>query len=86
MLADDESHPFSFVSICHALGLDVGYVRHRVLHLASESRGPARRYAAKACESWLRLAAAYSSSVQARLAKVRHPERRDAASQLRCSG
>ena len=85
MLADNPSQPFSFVSICHALGLEAGYVRRRVLHHASDSRGPARRYAAKAGESWLRLAGPCNPGVQARLANVRHTEHR-AASQFRRSG
>jgi len=70
MLADDPSQLFSFVSICHALGLEAGYVRRRVLHRVGEARGPARCYAAKAGESWLRLADHYTRGAQARTAAV----------------
>ncbi|MGD0946686.1 MAG: hypothetical protein ABSA52_04575 [Candidatus Binatia bacterium] len=66
MLADDPSQLFSFVSICHALGLEAGYVRRRVLHRVGEARGPARRYAAKAGESWARLAGQRTREAQAR--------------------
>jgi len=71
MLADDPSQPFSFVSICHALGLEEGYIRRRVLNRAGEARGPARRYAAKAGESWSRLAGHCTRAAQARTADVR---------------
>lgn len=71
MLADNPSEPFSFVSICHALGLEAGYVRRRVLHRVGETRAPARRYAAKAGESWARLAGHCTREAQARPAAVR---------------
>jgi hypothetical protein len=86
MLANDESQPFSFVSICHALGLEAGYVRRQVLRCADGSYGPARRYAAKAGESWLRSAGQCKPGVQARFANVRHAEHRGAAAQFRRSG
>ncbi len=62
--ANDETQPFSFVSICHALGLDAGYVRRRVLHPSPSARGPARRYAMTVAASWLRVGAPYSSSTR----------------------
>ncbi len=62
--ADDESQPFSFVSICHALGLDAGYVRRRALHPTPNVQGPARRYAMKVGESWLRVGAPYSGTTR----------------------
>lgn len=71
MLADDPSQPFSFVSICHALGLEAGYVRRRVLRRVGETHRPARRYAAKAGESWARLAAHCTREAQAHPAAVR---------------
>ena len=56
MQANNPSQPFSFVSICHALGLDADYVRRRILHPSTSQRnGPTRRYAEKAAESWLRM-------------------------------
>ena len=85
MLANDESQPFSFVSICHALGLEAGYVRRRVLHRAGEATGPARRYAVKAGESWLRLAGQCGLSARARLGSVGHAAHRGAAAQFRRS-
>ncbi len=53
--ADDPSNPFSFSSICAALGLNAEYVRRCVLR-PPDSRRPVkvRRYAAKAEESWIR--------------------------------
>jgi hypothetical protein len=71
MLADDPSQPFSFVSICDALGLEAGYVRRRALHRVGEARRPARRYAAKAGESWARLSRQRVGEAQARPAAVR---------------
>jgi hypothetical protein len=71
IMADDPSQPFSFVSICHALGLEAGYVRRCVLHRLGEVRRPARRYAAKAGESWARLAGHCTREVQARPAAGR---------------
>lgn len=71
MLADDPSQPFSFVSICHALGIEAGYVRRRVLHRVGEAHGPARRYAAKAGESWARLADQRKCQAQAHPAALR---------------
>ncbi len=62
--ADDESQPFSFVSICHALGLDAGYVRRRVLQASPHAYGPARRYAMKVTESWSRIGASYSATTR----------------------
>jgi hypothetical protein len=85
MFANDESQPFSFVSICHALGLDAGYVRRQVLRGTDASHGPARRYAAKAEESWLRLAGQCKPGASARLAIVHHAEHRGAVSQRRHS-
>jgi hypothetical protein len=86
MLANDESRPFSFVSICHALGLEAGYVRRRVLHGAEGPHGPARRYAAKARESWLRLAGQRDPGAQARLRNVGHAAHSGAASRFRRCG
>ena len=54
--SEDESTPFSFVSICHALGLDAGYVRRCVLQSENTSRPlRVRRYAASVEETWMRL-------------------------------
>jgi hypothetical protein len=72
MLADDPSQPFSFVSICHALGLEAGYIRRRVLHRVGEARGPVRRYAAKAGESWARLAGRCTRQAHTHPAAVPH--------------
>ncbi len=62
--ANDATEPFSFLSICHALGLDAGYVRRRVLHPSPNMQGPARRYAMKVAESWLRVGAPYSGTTR----------------------
>jgi hypothetical protein len=37
--SDDIGWPFSFVNICHALGIDPGWLRRRI----REQRDPARR-------------------------------------------
>jgi hypothetical protein len=71
MLADDPSQPFSFVSICHALGLEAGYVRRCVLYRVGQTPAPARRYPAKAGESWARLAGHCTRQAHARPAPVR---------------
>lgn len=53
MRRDDPKDPFSFVSICSALGLSPGYVRRRVRQMQlADSRLHLHRYAAKAEESW----------------------------------
>ncbi len=62
--ANDETQPFSFVSICHALGLDAGYVRRRVLQPSPRAHGPSRRYAMKVAASWLRVGAPYSGTTR----------------------
>lgn len=52
-LADDPQYPFSFVSICGALGLDAGYVRRCALGKAGLHRVNKRRYAACVEGAWL---------------------------------
>jgi len=55
MRRDDATDPFSFVSICSALGLSPGYVRRRVRQMQlSHDVLHLHRYAAKAEESWER--------------------------------
>jgi len=53
--SDDHRHPFSFINICGALGLNADYIRRCVLGRAdSRGRLRLRRYAATVEESWLR--------------------------------
>lgn len=53
MRREDAKEPFSFVSICSALGLSPGYVRRRVRQMQLANSGlHVHRYAAKAEESW----------------------------------
>jgi len=53
--ADEPSNPFSFSSICAALGLNSDYVRRRVLGACGTQRPvKVRRYTAKVEQSWLR--------------------------------
>ncbi|HVN87348.1 MAG TPA: hypothetical protein VMW17_21140 [Candidatus Binatia bacterium] len=53
--ANDWSNPFSFLSICAALGLNADYVRRCVLRCSPGDRPVRiRRYAAKTEEAWAR--------------------------------
>jgi len=53
MQREDMADPFSFVSICAALGLSPGYVRRRVQLMQHENTSlRLHRYAAKVEESW----------------------------------
>ena len=56
VMAKNRSQPFSFVSICEALGLEATHVRRRVLNPpAAQHPMPIRRYAGKSEETWMRL-------------------------------
>lgn len=51
----ERNHPFSFPTICQALGLDADYVRRCVFHGHEPAEFmPVRRYASRVEESWLR--------------------------------
>jgi hypothetical protein len=53
--ADDHAQPFSFVSICGALGLEADYVRRCVLGpTCPKQQVTVRRYVARVEERWLR--------------------------------
>jgi len=51
--SENDKYLFSFVSICHALGLNAEYVRRCVLHRDGRIIR-VRRYAERVKESWLR--------------------------------
>jgi hypothetical protein len=55
LLSNDHAQPFSFISICNALGFNPDYIRRSVLRLPDADR-PVRlyRYAAKVQETWNR--------------------------------
>ena len=78
--ADDALHPFSFVSICGALGLDADYVRRCILHPSRRQRpGRVRRYAAAVEESWLRQRRPLSGPMPPHASPRRRAAQRDAA-------
>ena len=55
LASTDHTQPFSFLSICDALGLNPDYIRRLVLAPPSETQAfRLRRYAASVEETWLR--------------------------------
>ena len=86
MESNNDSEPFSFVSICHALGFDAGYVRRRVLHASSTRHGPARRYASTVKDSWLRMSMQWEPAPTVRRGDLSNCDtpRRDRCHRGRC--
>ncbi len=70
--SENDTSPFSFVSICNALGLNSGYVRRCVLHPEAHTVR-VRRYAEKVKESWRRLSHDGGITPTARLNDAPHP-------------